>query len=272
MAWNGTGTYTQTDGTYSGTGICAAQAGDGDAKIRASEMDALLEDHATAINACLAKNGENALTANLDAGGNRLTDITASANTDAGTYGKQLSSVAYDAGDDELDFTLQDGTVLTCDVSSLSSGTGGVDLTTAQTVAGVKTFSSASSLVEAKFNGPTKSKVTVPTPGANVTIDTTSANDFYLIVGTNTELTFTWPSAASDSELGANWGVKGEIQCVMTSASKTITINSATTSALDYSSEDGNHADSSGSISILTYNYKYINGTEICQFAWVATA
>ena len=270
MAWNGTGTYTQTDGVYSGAGICASQAGDGDAVIRATEMDALVEDHAAAINACLAKNGENALTGNFDAGGFLLQSLgTPSADDDAAVHGDMVASGAF-AGTD-ITLTQNDGTTIVIDVSGLAAGTGGVNLTTAQTVAGIKTWSAIGAHAHVKFNGPTTSKVDVPTPGANVTIDTTAANDHYVTVGTNTDVTFTWPTAASDTQLGANWCTKGEITFRTTSAGKTITLNATMLAALDYYEEEGASATGSGDLSTLVYNYKYIGGTKICQFAWVAT-
>lgn len=271
MAWNGSGTYTQTDGTYSGSDICASQAGDGTATIQAAELDALFEDHAAAINACLAKNGENALTGNLSVGGFRLTGLgTPSASTDAALHGDVIASGAYSAGDSEIQLTQNDGTRIDIDVSSLEAGTGGVDTTTAQSIGGVKTFTANTSLAYAKLNGATVSKLAVPTPGSSVTIDATAANDHYVTVGTNTNVTFTWPTG-SDTQIGANWSVKGEITFRHTSAGHTITLNSTMLAALDYYEEEGSHADGSGDLSTLTYNYKYVNGTKICQFAWVAT-
>lgn len=263
MAWNGSGTYTQTDGTYSGTGICASQAADGDAVIRASELDGLFEDHATAINACLAKNGENAATGNLDIGGNRLTNITASANTDAGTYGKQVASGAYSSPN--ITLTLNDSTTIDIDVSGIEAGTGGVDLTSDQEIAGVKAFE------ELKIDGATKTKVLTPTPGSSVTIDTTSGDVHYVTVGTNTNVTFTWPTAASDTQLGANWTVRGHILFRHTGAGYTITLNSTMLAALDYYEEEGSEATGSGDLSTLVYTYYYINGTKLAQFAWVST-
>ncbi len=272
MAWDGSGTYTQTDGTFSGSGICASQEADGDAKINASEVDALFEDHATAINLCLAKNGENAATAHLDIGGYLLQSIGApSANDDAAVHGDVIASGAYNSGADEIRLTQNDGTRIDVDVSGLSAGTGGVDLTTAQTVAGIKTFSAIGSHAHAKFNGPVTCKVLAPTPGANVTIDTTGATEHYVTVGTNTDVTFTWPTAASDSQVGANWSVKGSILFRHTGASYTITLNSTMLAALDYYEEEGTEATGSGDLSTLTYHYMYIGGTKICQFAWVAT-
>lgn len=271
MAWNGTGTFEATDGVYTVPGICASQAGDGDAKIKASEMDAVLEDLSDGIHACLAKNGENSPTANIAFGGYKITGLgTPSANTDAGLHGNDLASGTYNGVSDQIVLTLNDGSTVTVDVSGLSAGTNGVSLTGDQTIAGVKTFTSATSLAEAKFDGPTKSLLAVPTPGSSVTINTTAANDHYVTVGQNTTVTFTWPTG-SDTQLGANYTVKGEITFRHTGAGYTLSLNSTMLAALSHYSVEGAPATGSGDLSTLVYNYKYVNGTTVCQFAWVAT-
>jgi hypothetical protein len=266
MGWNGTGTYIQTDGVYSGDGICQSQAGDGDAVIRASEVDALFEDHADGIDACLTKNGENALTGNLQGATYRL---TSTANTDAGTHGKDVASGAYSSPN--ITLTLNDSSTIDIDVSGLEAGTSGVDLTSAQTVAGIKTWSAIGSHAHVKFNGPTTNKVSVPTPGAAVTVDATATDFHYVTVGQNTTVDFTWPTAASDTQLGANWMIKGSILFRTTSAGKTITLDATMLAALDYYEEEGSEATGLNDLSTLVYTYWYINGTEIAQFAWVST-
>lgn len=261
MGWNGSGTCTLTDGTYT-SDWAQNWAGDGDAKIKDTDHDALMADVQSAINNCLAKDGQNAATANLDIGGFRLTDITASANTDAGTYGKQIASGAYSSPNIVL--TRNDSTTVSIDVSGLESGTGGVDLTTAQEIAGNKAFASL------RIDGQTKTQVATPTPGSSVTIDTTANDVHYVSVGTNTTITFTWPTAATDTQLGANWCKRGHILCRST-GSYTISLNSTMLSALDDYSVEGSPATGSGAIATLVYNYYYLNGTKYAQFAWVAT-
>ena len=272
MAWNGTGTYSRNNGTYTGSAIWNSEANDGTPAISSSNHDTHDQDLATAINACLTKNGENAATANLDLGGFLLQSSgTPSADTDVAVHGDVIASGAYSSGDDEIQLTQNDGTRIDVDVSGLSAGTGGVDTSTAQTVGGIKTFSAITSLAHAKFNGPTTSKVDVPTPGSSVTVDTTAANDHYVTVGTATDVTFTWPTGASDSQVGANWGVKGEITFRHTGNGYGITLNATMLAALDHYEEEGSAASSSGDLSTLTYHYKYIGGTTLCQFAWIAT-
>lgn len=75
--WNGSGTFTGE--TY--TWVNDLNAG---IPITASRMDTQFSDVTTGINACMAKNGENAATGNLNIGGFRLTSVgNASARTDA---------------------------------------------------------------------------------------------------------------------------------------------------------------------------------------------
>jgi len=74
MAWNGSGTYTRTNGTFSGSNVWANDR-DAGTKIRADNHDTHDADLATGINACLTKNGENAATADLPMGGNKHTNV-----------------------------------------------------------------------------------------------------------------------------------------------------------------------------------------------------
>jgi len=263
MAWNGSGTYEQTDGVYSGDGICVSQAGDGDAVIYATEMDALLEDHAAAIHACLAKNGENAATGNLDIGGFRLTDVTASANTDAAVHGDVIASGAF-AGTD-ITLTQNDSSTIVIDVSGLTAGTGGVALTGDQSVAGAKSFA------DMKFNGPTTSKVERIASSSTPVCDTTAAASHFLEVTSNGLLNFTWPTAATDAGLGTDWCKRGVI-LFLWSGAYTMGFNAAMLAALDDYEIEGTHVTSSGELCSLAYTYWYLDGTEYAQFAWVATA
>lgn len=74
MTWDGNGNFTRT---YGSTGwVNDLNAG---TKIVASRHDTNDDDLATGINACLAKNGENAATSNLPMGTNRHTGVGAAA-------------------------------------------------------------------------------------------------------------------------------------------------------------------------------------------------
>jgi hypothetical protein len=262
--WNGSGTVVLTDGTYSTT-WAASWAGDGDPKIKSSEFDLLLQCVEDSIQNCLPHDGQKAATADIPMGGNNITGLgTPSSSDDAGLHGADVASGAYSAVADEITLTLNDATTITIDTSALSAGTGGVALTGDQDITGAKAFT------ELKFEGPTKSLVDVPTPGSSVTVDTTAANAHYLTVGTNTNLTFTWPTAASDSQLGTHWSITGKVLIRM-SGSYTVTLNATMLAALDDYEEEGSAASGSGEISTLVYSFYYLNGTKYAQFAWVST-
>jgi len=70
MAWSGSGTFTRVHDWTADR--------DSGIKILASRMDTEDDGFATGINACLAKNGENAATGNLNLGGNRFTNASTS--------------------------------------------------------------------------------------------------------------------------------------------------------------------------------------------------
>jgi hypothetical protein len=268
--WNGSGTVVLTDGTYTTT-WATSWAGDGDATIKAPEFDALLQCVEDTIQGCLPHDGQKAATANIPMGSFKLTGLAVgSAAADSATFGQTITALAFDAGTNVVTATRNAGN-LTVDLSAMAAGTGGVDLSTAQTVAGVKTFSDISSLAHAKFNGPTTSKVLVPTPGASVSVNAAGANAHYVTVGTNTNVTITFPTAASDTQLGANWTVTGKVLFRHTGAGYSVTLNSTMLSALDYYEEEGAEATGSGDLSTLVYSYWYIGGTKLAQFAWVST-
>jgi hypothetical protein len=86
MAWSGSGAFSRTNGTNTGTQVWQDDKNDG-TKIRADRHDTHDQDLATGINACLAKNGENAATADLDLGNNKYT------NAADGTLADDLSTV-----------------------------------------------------------------------------------------------------------------------------------------------------------------------------------
>jgi len=67
MAWSG-GTFSRTNGTHTGTTVWQQDEANAD-NIEADRHDTHDQDLATGINACLAKDGTNAMSANLDLGG-----------------------------------------------------------------------------------------------------------------------------------------------------------------------------------------------------------
>ncbi len=74
MAWNGSGTFTRTNGDNTGSTTWQQDKADDDF-VTASRHDSHDQDLADGINACLAKNGENAMTGDLDFGDNNLSNI-----------------------------------------------------------------------------------------------------------------------------------------------------------------------------------------------------
>lgn len=88
MAWNGSGVVTRTDGVRTGNDVFQQQLA-ADVDIRADLMDTHANDVTDAIEDCLNRNGENAMTANIAMGGNRLTGMgTGIARTDSATLGQ----------------------------------------------------------------------------------------------------------------------------------------------------------------------------------------
>jgi len=79
MSWSG-GTFTRTNGTYTGATIWTSDAS-ASVKIRADRHDVHDYDLATAINACLTKDGTNTATGNLPMGGYHHTNVGAAAGS-----------------------------------------------------------------------------------------------------------------------------------------------------------------------------------------------
>lgn len=104
MPWNGSGTYSRTDGTRSGS-TTWAQAKAAAVKIIAADHDTHDQDLATAINNCMTKDGQNAATADLDMGSNKLTALAdGTTSGDALHYG-QIGSEVQAYGSTLTDFS-----------------------------------------------------------------------------------------------------------------------------------------------------------------------
>jgi hypothetical protein len=96
MAWNGSGTFSRTNGTFTGATVWADDR-DAGTKITAINHDLHDKDLADGINACLCKNGENKPSANIDWNGKKITNAAAAtARTDyARTAEVQDSTTTY---------------------------------------------------------------------------------------------------------------------------------------------------------------------------------
>lgn len=71
MGWSGTGSFTRTNGVNTGAALWQDDA-DAGTKILDTRHDTHDQDLADGIEACLAKNGENAMTGDLDLDGNKI--------------------------------------------------------------------------------------------------------------------------------------------------------------------------------------------------------
>ena len=97
MGWSG-GVYTRTNGVYSGSGVWASDEGAA-VKILSSRHDTHDQDLATGINSCLAKDGSNAATSNLNLGGFRYTNAAvATSNSDLARASQVIDASLIYAG------------------------------------------------------------------------------------------------------------------------------------------------------------------------------
>jgi hypothetical protein len=93
MAWNGSGAFSRTNGTHTGSTVWT-QDKDAGTKIVSNRHDTHDQDLADGINACIAKNGENAMTAAFDLNGQNI-ELDADADTKIGA-----------TADDRIDVTV----------------------------------------------------------------------------------------------------------------------------------------------------------------------
>lgn len=74
MPFNGSGTYTRSDGTFSGTDLYEQREANGN-NIDADLMDLAANDIATALNNTVCRDGQAAMTGNLPMGTNKITGL-----------------------------------------------------------------------------------------------------------------------------------------------------------------------------------------------------
>jgi hypothetical protein len=87
MGWSG-GTFTRTNGVFTGTGIWAKDR-DAGTKITAAHHDTNDDDLATGINTCITKDGQNAFTGAADLGSQKITALgDGTAHTDGLNIGQ----------------------------------------------------------------------------------------------------------------------------------------------------------------------------------------
>ena len=100
MGWDGNGNFSRTNGDNTGSTTWQRDKADGD-KITASRHDSHDQDLADGIEACLAKNGENAMTDDLDMGGNEIVNY--------GSGNATLPAISFDTYSPTLTTSNADG-------------------------------------------------------------------------------------------------------------------------------------------------------------------
>jgi hypothetical protein len=93
MAWNGSGAFSRTNGTHTGSTVWT-QDKDAGTKIVSNRHDTHDQDLSDGINSCIAKNGENYMTGALDLNG-QVIELDADADTKIGA-----------TADDRIDITV----------------------------------------------------------------------------------------------------------------------------------------------------------------------
>lgn len=266
MAWSG-GVYTRAGTVHTGSTVWVDSAGDGDATISSSEHDDHDQDLADGINQCLNKDGSNAWTGDLDAGSFHITSLAAGTATgDSGRWDEDVSGVSLDGTTLHIEYNGSKADV-TVDLASVGSS-GEVTLTGAQTITGKKTFTTATTpITDLRILDTVYVGVNNLTPGSNVAIDATAASDFFLSNNQAMTLTFTWPTASSDTDLGANFKTSGNVYIRNTSGHGALTLAHAT--ANTDSETIGSRPTGSTEMYILHYDCVVIGSSRYVWFTYV---
>lgn len=156
MGWNGAGSVIRTDGVRSGSDVHAQQKS-ASVKVRADLTDYELEDLATAIENALARDGQNAASANLPMGGFKHTGVA----TGSGAARSEYASGA----------TVQDGALHD------AGDTGGTSTAYTATLAPAITAYADKQLFRVKFNATCGATPTIAFNGL-------AAKKIYQLVGT----------------------------------------------------------------------------------------
>lgn len=171
MAWNGSGVYSRTNGTNTGSALWAADRDDG-TKITADRHDTHDEDIATAINNCLAKDGQNAMTGALDLNGQELVlDVDGDTSITADTDDQIDVKIA---GADDFQFTANTFTALSGSTIDATPGT--LDVTDARF--SIKDDADATKIAKFQASAITTGTTrTITLPDADTTIPATFYTD-----------------------------------------------------------------------------------------------
>lgn len=264
MGWSG-GTYTRDNGTYTGSGIWASEAGDADPTIKSSNHDLHDQDLADGINACINKDGSNAFTGNANLGGFKVTNMAeGTATGNAGRWNEDVASIGLSGT--SLVVTFNDGSTLSQDLSGIASA-GEVTLTGDQTITGQKTFTTNPTIfTHQRTLGTSYVKVNELTAGASVTVDITANSRFYLGNNQAMTLNFTIPAAASDDDLGADFCTTAAILIRNETGAGALTLSVTA----DDTEEIGSRPTTAGALYTLVIECWVLNGTtRYVQFTYV---
>lgn len=115
MSWNGSGVFNRLYNWVTDR--------DAGTPIDATKMDAEMDGFATGITACLAKNGENSPTANIDFGAYKITNLAVgSATADSARYGQTITAGSYADTAMTITYTRADGNI-TVDMTPATDAT-----------------------------------------------------------------------------------------------------------------------------------------------------
>jgi hypothetical protein len=119
-----------------------------------------------------------------------------------------------------------------------------------------------------KTNGRVYKHLEVLTGAAGVAVDATTQSAYFLANDQAMTLTFTWPAASADADLGANFKTSGEINIRNTTGHGTLTLAHA--SAVTDSEEIGTRGTGATEMYTLKWECWVIGASRYVQFTWVA--
>jgi hypothetical protein len=119
-----------------------------------------------------------------------------------------------------------------------------------------------------KTNGRVYKHLEVLTGAAGVAVDATTQSAYFLENDQAMTLTFTWPAASADADLGDNFKTTGEINIINTTGHGTLTLAHA--SAVTDSEEIGSRGTGATEMYTLKWECWVIGASRYVQFTWIA--